>query len=205
MYPSLKPISPSFSVCAKWRPCTLRPVHPLHCGPSRLLLKVLSFNHFFKKAFFSRAVWGHRSHQSCFPTQWPFNQAEVHFEATLFRPPFLPGAQGWSLWPQSSESHSYQSFRGDWVTYTNSPGFTAWLSVPYSYIDSPEMFLLTSDPSRCGPTQKKIVQSDFNVSEVFKLEVHWFTVLFKKVWAVKFRWGFFLRILAIIVLIYSIK
>ncbi len=42
----------SFSVCAKWGPCTLPPVHPLHCGPSRLLLKVLSFNHFFKKDFF---------------------------------------------------------------------------------------------------------------------------------------------------------
>lgn len=60
---------PSFSVCAKWGPCTLPPVHPLHCGSSRLLLKVLSFNHFFKKDFFSRAVRGHRSHQSCFPTQ----------------------------------------------------------------------------------------------------------------------------------------
>lgn len=43
----LKPISPSFNVCAKCRPCALPPVHPLHCGPSRLLLKVLSFNHFF--------------------------------------------------------------------------------------------------------------------------------------------------------------
>lgn len=43
---------PSFSVPAKWGPCTLPPVHPLLSGPSRLLLKVLSFNHFFKKVFF---------------------------------------------------------------------------------------------------------------------------------------------------------
>lgn len=43
---------PSFSVPAKWGPCTLPPVHPLRSGPSRLLLKVLSFNHFFKKVFF---------------------------------------------------------------------------------------------------------------------------------------------------------
>lgn len=43
---------PSFSVPAKWGPCTLPPVRPLRSGPSRLLLKVLSFNHFFKKVFF---------------------------------------------------------------------------------------------------------------------------------------------------------
>lgn len=64
------------------------------------------------KKFFSRAVQGHRSHQCCFLTQWPFNQAEVHFATGLCRPPFLPGAQGWSQWPQSYESHSCQSFRG---------------------------------------------------------------------------------------------
>ncbi len=110
--PLSNPFSPPSVFSAKWGPCTLPPVHPLHCGPSRLLLKVLSFNHFFKKRFFFRAVRGHRSHQSCFPTQWPFNQAEVHFAAALFRPPFLPGAQGWSLWPRPPESHSYQSFRG---------------------------------------------------------------------------------------------
>lgn len=95
-------LSPFFSVCAKWGLSTLTspPVHPLHCGPSRPLLKVLSINHFFKERFFSRAARGHRSHQSCFPTQWPFNQAEVHFAAALFRTPFLPGAQGWSWWPR---------------------------------------------------------------------------------------------------------
>ncbi|KAI4791760.1 hypothetical protein KUCAC02_033813, partial [Chaenocephalus aceratus] len=38
-HPSLKPISPSLCVCAKWGPCTLPPVHPLHCGPSRLLFE----------------------------------------------------------------------------------------------------------------------------------------------------------------------
>lgn len=106
---------PSFSVPAKWGPCTLPPVHPLRSSPSRLLLKVISFNHFFKKVFFffsPRAVQGHRSHQCCFLTQRPFNQAEVHFATGLCRPPFLPGAQGWSQWPQSEESHSCQSFRG---------------------------------------------------------------------------------------------
>lgn len=75
-----------------------------------------------KKIFFSRAARGHRSHQSCFPTQWPFNQAEVHFAATLFRPPFLPGAQGWSRWPRPSESHTYQSFRGELGDLHQFPG-----------------------------------------------------------------------------------
>lgn len=50
--PPLKANSPSFSVCAKWEPCSLPPVCPLHCSPSRLLLKVLSFHHFFKKRLF---------------------------------------------------------------------------------------------------------------------------------------------------------
>lgn len=40
----------------------------------------------------------------------------------------------------------------NWVTYTNSQGFRAWLSVPYSPMDSPEILLLAPDPNRYSPS-----------------------------------------------------
>lgn len=40
----------------------------------------------------------------------------------------------------------------DWVTYTNSRGFRAWLSVPYSPLASPEILLLAPDPRRYSST-----------------------------------------------------
>lgn len=40
----------------------------------------------------------------------------------------------------------------NWVTYTNSQGFRAWLSVPYSPMASPEILLLAPDPNRYSPS-----------------------------------------------------
>lgn len=85
---------PSFSVCAKWGPCTLLQVHPLHCRPSRLLLKVLSFNHFFKKDFFPGQYEVTDHIRAAFRLSDHLIKPRSIFAAALFRPPFLPGAQG---------------------------------------------------------------------------------------------------------------
>lgn len=116
--PPLNPISPPSVFLLSG---DLVPSHQsIHFAPAppgsswRCFHLIISLKKFFFSffLFLSGAVQGHRSHQCCFLTQWPFNQAEVHFATSLCRPPFLPGAQGWSQWPHSYQSHSCQSFQG---------------------------------------------------------------------------------------------
>lgn len=139
---------PSFSVPAKWGPCTLPPVHPLRSGPSRLLLKVLSFNHFFKKVFFFLFFF-------FYPGQYKVTD---HISAAFWLsdhlikprsilPPvfvdhlFFLGLRGEASGLTHTNPIPAKAFKVELVTCTNSQGFRAWLSVPYSHIVSLRIFL----------------------------------------------------------------
>lgn len=135
------PFSLCLCVCAKCGPCNLPPVHPLHSGPSRLLLKVLSFNHFFKKRFFSGQykVTDH--------IRAAFRLSDHLIKPRSILPPlfvdhlFFLGLRGEVSGLSPTNPIPTKALEVEWVTYTNSQGFRAWLSVPYRLVASLERLL----------------------------------------------------------------
>lgn len=130
---------PSFSVPAKWGPCTLPPVHPLRSGPSRLLLKVLSFNHFFKKVFFFFFPGQYKVTDHISAAFW---LSDHLIKPRSILPPvfvdhlFFLGLRGEASGLSHTNPIPTKAFEVELVTCTNSQGFRAWLNVPYGLIVS---------------------------------------------------------------------
>lgn len=137
---------PSFSVPAKWGPCTLPPVHPLRSSPSRLLLKVISFNHFFKKVFFFFLPGQYKVTDHISAAFW---LSDHLIKPRSILPPvfvdhlFFLGLRGEASGLSQKNPIPAKAFEVELVTCTNSQGFRAWLSVPYSHIVSLGIFLFS--------------------------------------------------------------
>lgn len=111
---------------AKWGPCNLPQVHPLHCSPSRLLLKVLSFNHFFKKRFFFSGQYEVTDHiRAAFRLSDHLIKPRSISLPLLSDHLFFLGLRGEARGLGPLNPIPTKALEVDRVTYTNSQGFRA--------------------------------------------------------------------------------